>query len=110
MAYSKFETTNTGIEGNLSDIIPLLQHVDFDPETGFVEFPVDVRRFPVSAEHLHSLLHLSYECALTEQDEKLILTTGNSTRVTGDEDYTLRSRYSNVFLHTHPIKPARKLY
>ncbi|MCX6793542.1 MAG: hypothetical protein NTY06_00355 [Candidatus Gottesmanbacteria bacterium] len=65
------------------------------------EFQIPVDHRPISTTELQELTKLPYEIALTEENNKIILTTGGENNMFSGYAYEERRHKSKLSLHTH---------
>ncbi len=91
---------------SMKEAISFLKSEKFNPETNFYEFEILEE---ITAEDIKESLTLPYEIGLTEQENKIILSTGTKTTSGKEHQYLERVYHSRLSLHTHPIKDGKSL-
>jgi len=79
----------------------LKNHSIPDVEKFYCEFEISEK---ITPEEIKELLSLPFEVALTEQNEKIILTTGTAHNVGNAGQYRERRNHSKLSFHTHPLR------
>jgi hypothetical protein len=79
----------------------LKQHQISDTEKFFCEFEISEK---ITPDEIRELLTLPFEVAITEQNEKVILTTGTAHNAGVGDQYIERRDHSRLSFHTHPIR------
>ncbi|MBI2431062.1 MAG: hypothetical protein HYV39_03545 [Candidatus Levybacteria bacterium] len=83
----------------IGEIIAFLRRPAFHPEKTFYEHEV---LGEIKPDDIRNLLLLPFEVALTEKNNRVILSTGTQDDIGDDPDLLSRMRHSRLYLHTHP--------
>lgn len=88
---------------SLADVRHFLGAQQFDPQSMFFEFDIDINKHPIDAVEIRNLLSFNYEFGLTEKNGQIVLTTGRKNGTGSNPDFINRRNRSGLSLHTHPI-------
>jgi len=81
----------------------LKQHPISDTEKFFCEFEISEK---ITPDEIRELLTLPFEVALTEQNGRVVLTTGTAHNTGSGDQYLERRDHSKLSFHTHPIRES----